>query len=227
MSVAVVVPFTSDEPWRVRARHHVTGWYETHGYEVVEGSCPEPWRKAVAVADAARRTDADILVVADADCLCDGVDLAVAAVFSGATWAVPHNLVHRLDEAATGAVYDGAAPVATTGRAQRPYVGFAGGGIVAIARAVYDRVPLDPRFEGWGGEDSSWALALTCLAGEPARFAADLFHLWHPPATRMSRRWGTAAGRALEIRYRLARSNRRQMADLLAEAAHTPLETAS
>jgi hypothetical protein len=226
MSVAVLVPFTSNEPWRVRARNHVVAWYATAGYEVIEGTCPEPWRKAVAVAGAARRTDADILVVADADCLCDGVDQAATAVFSGATWAVPHNLVHRLDETATEAVYDGTDPEATTGRLQRPYVGFAGGGIVAIARTVYDRVPLDPRFEGWGGEDSSWALALTCLAGEPARFAAPLFHLFHPPAPRMSRRWGTAAGRALEIRYRLARNNRRQMADLLAEAAHTPIGAA-
>lgn len=227
MTVSVLMPFTSDEPWRVRARDHVAAWYTTLGYDVVVGACSGPWRKAIAVADAAGRTTGDVLVVADADCLSDGVPAAVAAVAAGALWAVPHSLVHRLDETATEAVYDGTDPATTTGRTQRPYVGFAGGGIVVLARAVYERVPLDPRFEGWGSEDSSWALALTCLAGEPARFDAPLHHLFHPPAPRMSRRWGTPAARALEIRYRLARGNRRQMADLLAEAAHTPIGAAS
>jgi hypothetical protein len=218
MTVAVLVPFTSEEPWRVRARDHVIASYRGQGYDVAEGACPDPWRKAVAVADALGQTDAEMLVVADADCLTD-IGPAVAAVAAGATWAVPHQLVHRLDEAATEAVYAGSDPAATTGRVQRPYVGFAGGGVVVLQRAVYERAPLDPRFAGWGGEDSSWALALTCLAGEPARFDVPLFHLFHPAPARMSRRWGSPSSRALEIRYRAARGNRRQMVDLLAEAA--------
>ena len=226
MTVTVLIPFTSDEPWRVRARNHVIAAYRTQGYHVVEGACPDPWRKAVAVAGALAQVTAEVLVVADADCLTD-IGPAVAAVAGGATWAVPHQLVNRLDETATEAVYDGANPASTTGRVQRPYVGFAGGGVVVVARPVYERVPLDPRFSGWGGEDSSWALALTCLAGEPARFGADLHHLFHPAASRMSRRWGSAQSRALEIRYRTARTNRRQMTDLLAEAAHTPTQAVS
>lgn len=216
MSVAVLVPFASSEPWRLRARDHVVNRYMAAGFEVVEGSCPPPWRKAIAVDQAARRTYADILVVADADCVCHGVPAAVAAVRAGAAWAVPHRLVHRLDETATEAFYAGHPN--PSGRAQRPYEGFAGGGIVVLPRAVWHEVPMDPRFQGWGGEDSSWALALNTLAGPPWRGEADLFHLWHPPAPRPMRRWGTAENRALEIRYRLAaRAGRRAMADLVHE----------
>lgn len=221
MSVAVVVPFTSDEPWRARARDHTVGWYRDRGYTAVEGACGPPWRKAAAVADALDRTAADVLVVADADCL-SRPGGAVTAVHRGAPWAIPHLMVHRLDVDATEAVYAGADPAATTGRTQRPYKGFAGGGIVIVSRSVYERVPLDPRFEGWGGEDSSWAMALTCMVGPPVRFDHDLFHLWHPPASRTLHRWGSAASRTLEIRYKRAARNRRQMADLLAEVAHTP-----
>lgn len=219
MSVSVLIPFASDDRWRIDARSYVVGWYEGLGYDVVIGSCPDPWRKAVAVAHAARNSTADVLVVADADCLCVDVAPAIAAVETGAAWAVPHLMVHRLDQAATEAVYAGTTPADTTGRTQRAYKGFAGGGIVVIQRDVWENIPMDPRFEGWGGEDSSWSMALTTLAGPPARFAADLFHLWHPPPQRMTRRWGSPPARALEIRYkRAARASRRAMADIVAEA---------
>jgi hypothetical protein len=227
MSSAVLVPFTSDEPWRVRARDHVIACYQTAGFEVVEGNCAGPWRKAVAVTDAARRTDADVLVVADADCLSAGVAAGVGTVEAGAPWAVPHLTVHRLDQAATEAVYAGTDPSETRGRTQRPYKGFAGGGIVILSRTAWEQVPLDPRFEGWGGEDSSWALALTCLIGEPARLTADLHHLWHPPSDRMSRRWGSPESRVLEIRYiRAARAGRtaRPAMTAIVDEARTALE---
>lgn len=216
MTVAVLIPFSSSEPWRARARDHVVGRYQAGGYEVVEGACHGPWRKAAAVDQAARRTTADILVVADADCVCPIGD-AVSRVRDGAPWAIPHDLVHRLDQPATEQLYT--TGDAGPGRAQRPYRGFEGGGIVALRRAVWEQVPMDPRFEGWGGEDSSWAVALNTLVGPPWRGVEDLLHLWHPPAPRVLRRWGTPDNRALEIRYRMAaRAGRRAMADLVAEA---------
>jgi hypothetical protein len=217
MTVSVLIPFASDDPWRRRARAHVTDWYEAQGFDVVEGTCPGSWRKAVAVGDAARRASGEILVVADADCLCDGVAPAVAAVEADAPWAIPHTLVHRLDEPATEAVYAGVSPAATTGRAQRPYRGFAGGGIVVLPRDTWDRIPIDPRFEGWGQEDEAWAMALTCLAGRPARLAGDLHHLWHPPPERLSRHLGSATSRKLLGRYIQADRHQAAMRSLLDE----------
>jgi hypothetical protein len=220
MSISVIIPFASDDPWRIRARDHVTGWYQTFGWEVVEGTCPPPWRKAVAVADAIARSTGEILVVADADCLCSGVPAAVAAVEADAPWAIPHHLVHRLDEEATQAVYSGATAESTVGRAQAPYPGFAGGGIVVLTRTTYTAVPLDDRFEGWGQEDESWALALTTLAGPPWRGTAPLYHLHHPPPpARRSRHVGSVASHELLNRYlRAARTGRPAMRALLDEA---------
>lgn len=221
MTVSVLIPFASEDPWRVDARNYLAGWWEGLGFEVFEGTCPDPWRKAVAVAHAARCSTADVFVVADADCLCSGVAPAVEAVELGAAWAVPHLMVHRLDQAATEAVYAGADPAGAAGRTQRPYKGFAGGGIVVVRRDVWETIPMDPRFEGWGGEDSSWAMALSALTGPPVRNDADLWHLFHPPPERMTRRWGSPASRALELRYkRAARASRRAMADIVAEARH-------
>jgi hypothetical protein len=220
MTVSVLIPFTSHDPWRLRARDHIVGHYQAQGFDVIQGACSAPWRKAVAVAAAAEHATGEILVVADADCFCAGVHRCLAAVEAGAPWAIPHKLVHRLDETATEAVYAGVAPGATTGRTQAPYSGFPGGGIVVLPRSTYLDVPLDPRFEGWGQEDEAWALALTALHGLPWRGPDPLYHLHHPPPpNRRSRHIGSLAGHELLNRYlRAARDGRPAMRALLDEA---------
>jgi hypothetical protein len=88
---------------------------------------------------------------------------------------------------------------------EKPYIGYAGGGIAAMPRATYADVPIDPRFEGWGQEDASWALALTRLVGRPWRGSAPLWHLWHPPQPRRERAIGSDANEELWLRYRRAK----------------------
>lgn len=224
MRTVVLIPYRDDGhrgsalAW-VRAR-----WQQAHpDWPVVIGTCgPGPWCKADALADAlAQAPDAQILVVADADVWCQAVAQAVAAVEGGAAWAIPHRLVHRLSVPATAAVLAGTPPaqagLAPDGHAEPAYTGFAGGGITVLPRSTYHLVPQDSRFAGWGGEDESWALALSVLAGKPWRGNADLWHLWHPPAERAGRRWGCAASRALVGRYRAAAGTMEAMAALLAE----------
>lgn len=70
-----------------------------------------------------------------------------------------------------------------------------------------------------GQEDESWALALTCLHGQPWRGDADLIHLYHPPAPRVSRRKGSPESWALYRRYRDAARDRAAMSRLVKEAA--------
>jgi hypothetical protein len=82
------------------------------------------------------RSSADVIVLADADVWTDGIPAAVKAVEDGAAWAVPHQLVRRLDE--------------NGGEAERPYVGIEGGGVVVAPREVILSCPLDVRFVGWG-----------------------------------------------------------------------------
>lgn len=199
-AAAVVIPWRGGCPHREAALAWVLARWRTAGYEPVIGEAPAgPWCKAAAVADALPRTAGDVVVVADADVWCEGVEQAIAAVVDGAPWAIPHAMVHRLTEDATGAVLAGAPLGGAV--AQRPYLGYPGGGITVVPRRTYERVPLDHRFAGWGQEDEAWALALAMLAGTPWRGSAPLWHLWHPPQQRDSRRWGSDASRALLERY--------------------------
>lgn len=214
MTVAIIVPFRPDE-----AGHRTRSWellkkrHEAAGRPVVEGSCGDgAWCKAEAVRDALRRTEADTLVIHDADVWCDELDVAIVHVLENPDirWAMPHDKVYRL---AVGEMSEG--PKATL--EQRPYRGWAGGGITVIGRSTYGHCPLDHRFIGWGQEDASWATALATLYGAPWRGDAPLWHWWHEPQARKSRSIGSMAGAQLHRRYKQADRDRQAMEKLLEE----------
>lgn len=217
--VSVLVPFRPDGGWRDRSWQWVRArWAEVFpSWQVVVGGCQDgPWVKAHAVADALTRADGDVLVVGDSDVWTDGIADAVQAVADGHAWAVPHRLVHRLDQASTLDVLAGG-PLGGT-LTQRAYGGMVGGGVVVLSQGAYEACPLDPRFQGWGQEDQSWGVALTTMYGQPWRGGADLWHLHHEPQPRMSRSTGCMEGRKLARRYQGAAGDRDAMASLIEEA---------
>lgn len=158
------------------------------------------------------------MVVADADVWCEpaAVERAVLAVTAGAApWAMPHRLVKRLTEGATARYME----QGVVGDLERPaYEGIWGGGMVVAHRDLLLEVPLDPRFEGWGGEDESWALALDCLAGKGWRGDDDLIHLYHPQPDKPPGKWGSPTNRRLRQRYGHAGADRHAMELLIGEA---------
>lgn len=214
--VRVVIPWRAGCPHREASLAWLLPRWRQHGYEPVLGHAPAgAWCKAAAVADGLRRTRGDVVVIADADVWTQGIGAAVAAVRRSEPWAIPHDQVHRLAADATAAVLRGAR---LGGRLAQPaYRGLEGGGITVLRRELYERAPLDDRFAGWGQEDEAWALALRTLAGRPWRGDAPLWHLWHPPQPRESRRWGSPAARTLYRRYRHAARRPDRMRALLDE----------
>jgi hypothetical protein len=177
-----------------------------------------PWCKAAAVNPAASASRADVLVVHDADVWTPGLGAAVAAVEAGAGWAVPHTGLFRLTQESTAAVLAGEEPNRHMSLDERAYRGLIGGGIIIAPRETLLAVPIDPRFTGWGQEDDSWGMALTTLAGALWRGAEPLYHLWHPPQPRDTRRYGNQAGRDLRRRYARAMHDPAAMTSLIREA---------
>lgn len=231
MSVDVLVPFAGGCPHRAAAlRYVMTMVAASHpDWGVVVGTAnPERWCKAEAVADALARSTAETIVVHDGDVWCNHTATAVAQLGRRA-WAVPHRDVRRLTPEATTRVLDGVDPLTghrpaqpvPTSRYERVHPGFLGGGIVVLRRELYERVPLDRRFVGWGHEDESWAWALSMLAGKPWRGPGFLYHLWHPPQAREESKGlrGSAESWALRNRYREAvrSKDRERMVALVAE----------
>ncbi|MGP4114653.1 hypothetical protein ACTWP5_27555 [Streptomyces sp. 4N509B] len=220
-----MIPWRGGCPQREAALAWAARRWRSVGHEPVIGEAPPgPWCKAAAVAAGLPRGDAEVLIVTDADVWCDGIDAAVDAVHTGASWAIPHRDVRRLTEDATAAVLHGGE---LGGSLDQPaYRGVEGGGITVLRRDLYDVAPLDPRYRGWGQEDEAWALALRTLAGAPWRGAAPLWHLWHPPQRRDSRRWGSIASRTLYRRYQRAARSPGAMRALLADITEVTCDVA-
>lgn len=181
------------------------------------------WCKALGVENAIRDQPGDILVVHDADVWCNGTVEAVQRVRDGAPWAVPHIKVRRLTPESTTDVLAGREPNERMPLVHQveptipgyPHPGALGGGVVVLRRDVYEDCPLDLRFLGWGQEDESWGIALTCLHGPPVRLKHDLWHLWHPPAD--PQRQGNPNGHILYKRYQRAKRRPDQMRALIDE----------
>lgn len=222
MTVAVLVPWSPDHAERSRNWAWLKRqWETTYGWDIIEGHPPKgPWNKSLAVADALTKTDADTLVIADADIWCPDVHLAVKSVERCATWAIPHRKVYRLNEATTSQLVQGRITWQTLGHPaldQTPYTGIAGGGIIAIKRDAYEQAPFDPRFNGWGGEDSAAGITWTALFGPPRRGTCHLWHLWHKPQHRLTRVKGSLESDALLRRYKTLQHYPQPLRDLIAE----------
>lgn len=188
--VTVVVPRSPgtcdhrDRNWgwlRARWEHHHPDW------QVREAPDPGPgWSKGRAVHAAVADLDGTLLV-ADADSFPDPAAARTAARLADRYgWAVPFNQVRRLTEAATDTLVagppDGIPPDTRAALARGAYRPGPGGGIVAVTREAWDTVGgIDPRFEGWGGEDLAFGWALATLVGPLVRVPGPLWHLWHPP----------------------------------------------
>lgn len=215
----VVIPFASDDPHRQAALEHVLARYKNSHpqWQVVVGTCEGTWSKGRALADAVSRAKHDVLVVADADCVVDAsiLERLVAAVGAGRVrWGVPHVTVARMTKTYTARVLQGAQ--LSIHQLERQHVAPTGGGIVVLARDAWDEVAgVDPRFEGWGGEDISFGWALETLCGAPLELNATLWHLWHPDAA--DRRKAASGSEELAGRYSTASGDVVAMTQLIEE----------
>lgn len=218
------MPWRAGCPYRDAAREFVTAHYSTnHPWPIVLGEMgtDEEWCKGEAVRRGIERTDADVLVIADADVVTDPAALSecVTAVQDGLPWAVPHHLLKRLQDAPTAALLAGE-DIGPRPLCIRRYEGHEGGGILVIRRDVYlDVGGFDRRFVGWGGEDDSLRDALYMLKGHPLRLRADMLHLYHPGGDGKHKE--SPANLQLRKRYRdaFASKDPRRMRALIQEAA--------
>lgn len=195
---------------------------------MVKGEGKEgPWCKATAIHEAVELCDAEWLVISDADVWCDGVGEAIqGARASKRGWAIPHGKVYRLTDASTQVWIDKGRPFAPVFD-RWPYEGRPGGGIVCLRRQDWYRVPMDPRFLGWGQEDDAWSVALHSILGRPWRGRSGLWHLWHPPQEKMNDYAGSQDSLDLYARYRASRKDPKAMRGLLDECRRLLFESAT
>jgi len=201
-------------------------------WQIVEGvHDPDdgPWCKAIALEAATWGAEGDVYVVMDADLIIDAEALRAAATDAvWAPWVVPHAKVRRYTHETTQALLEAPPtcepPDPTTLDVPEQTV-CEGGGIVVLTAEAYQRAGgMDPRFRGWGFEDSSWGYQLEALLGPPLCGDHVAWHLWHPTARGQHRRprAGDGVGGELRKRYQEARSDPAATALLIGERHAIP-----
>lgn len=165
---------------------------------------------------AVRDVDSDLVVVHDADVWVEELPTVVEQIRPYHDWVIPHLHVRRLNRDATRVVLEGG-PIDMRRTVER-HRACVGGALVIIRREILERVPFDPRYRGWGGEDISFGYAMETLVGRPMRYPFRLAHLWHEPQPRRSRTQGSEETEALFDRYKAAHRSPPAMAVLVDEA---------
>jgi hypothetical protein len=193
-------------------------------WPIINGWCPDPWRKAVAMINGAHAAPYSPLIISDADVWTPGIEEAVQMSLDLDTWVKPHHRLIRLNQRATEAALAG--EDLSTFRdnpdawEEKPYRQTPTGAVVIMPKRILNDTPPDPRFVGWGGQDYSWGLMLETLHGRPASPHLITYHLWHPPPPRLNRHAGSHENEALKKRYKAAHKNPQVMRALIEEGQH-------
>ena len=230
--ISLLVPYREDESGTRKA---VWTWlrefYETYlpDAEIVVGHYDgTPYSKSAAVNDAAARASGDAFVILDADTLIDPHVITTRAALTTAytpAWFIPHERAYRLTQRRTELYLksDLASPVRPLPEEVEDQIDDAPGFIQVLSRRAFETVGgMDPRFCGWGGEDSSFVRAVDTLYMPHLRTGNYVLHLWHdrPGAgSSQTRRWDgqEARVRTLWRAYRRASGDPRAMRALVDE----------
>ena len=187
-SVAVLTPFRSADPMRIRNRDWTRAWWETHfpDWRLIESSDGRKgaFSKTQAVNAAAQQAEGiDVLVVADADMIPNPTAVREAVgLAANYPWVVPQwDLVYLSAEATERVTREMPGwPLADRCREGYALNPEPCAGVFVLRRSIFNKVGgMDERFVGYGGEDFAFGLALSTLAGRYIRLPSSMYHLHH------------------------------------------------
>ena len=200
--ISLIVPFRPDDAGRLKTWLWLKRYWQWSlpAAELIVGRDDGlPFSKTCAVNEGAARATGDVFVILDADCYMDAGTLIACAehVRLNRAWWMPYKAMWRLKKHVTRRLLsqDPEAPMQVTlpppdtedvqGEENAwawAYDARTHGAMCQVIPAAGFREVggMDPRFRGWGGEDSSFAFALDTLwAPRSLDDSVDAAHLWH------------------------------------------------
>lgn len=187
MTISILMPFKPDWGQRDRLFDVVADfWTEIlPDAELLLGTDDGPVFNRSAARNAAfLKSSGDILIIADADTLIppDQIFEAVELVQSGvAPWCIPYTVYYNLLEEETEEILDNFSVEIPEPKRWEHRLTDSVAGILVLPAAAYATVKgYDENFQGWGGEDRAFDLAMDTLWGKKLRLPGFVEHLWHP-----------------------------------------------
>lgn len=221
MNVVVLVPRRAGDAHRDALWAFARGWWERDhsDWPIVEGHHDVgPFNRSAAVNNAARAAgEWDVAVIIDADVVANAQAVRDAVHVAACTgrMVVSHDDRVMLNKAGTDKVLAGyRGPWRVRNMVERVYTDSVSCA-VAVPRSLWDQVGgFDERCNGWGYEDSIFAVCAETIGGQPIiRLSSELFHLWHAVSAEASKasptrianqrrldRYKAAAGDVVQVR---------------------------
>jgi hypothetical protein len=233
--LSLIIPFRDDDGSRTVVKEWIVARWSHHVPEaqivVHADDGGVPFSKTLAVNLAFEQTTGDVVGILDADVWIEPAHTweAVDRIARGeARWVIPASRVFRYTEAATARLLaqDPTLPLPPRRRGDFESIRKIWGLFHLFPRSAFEALGgFDPRFRGWGGEDSAAIVAMDTIWGPHTRLPHDLFHLYHPNVTDSAGDsiWvgQTARNTGLRDRYASARDDPEAMRAILAEARTT------
>lgn len=189
MNVQVVIPYAQLNEHRDRLFRYVLEFYDEIEMRVVLGTASNDGSSATfnhpkAINAAVEKSDADVLVICDADTLPSGDWMgAIEKVGLGIwPWSMPQRY-RKLGASATWRILEGSYGVEGAQDDECDWVGdgVSWAGFQIVRRESFLHMGgWDERFIGWGSDDTCFGLAMDTLVGKHVRFDGHAEHLWHP-----------------------------------------------
>lgn len=199
--ISLLVPFRDDGEHRSRVWDWLRKFWSFHlrSVEIIQGhDSGYPFSKSAAINEAASRARGRVFVILDADTYMDPLDIQECAdrIDSAVRhrkrlWFIPYTKLFRLTEEFTldllrdkpwNGFWLPSCPQdewLEPGRSED--YGHKFGAMVQVMprEAFFAAGGMDPRFRGWGSEDSAMMRAVDTLYAPHELFHTNTFHMWH------------------------------------------------
>jgi hypothetical protein len=191
-SLSLIIPFRDDDGSRTAVKQWIVARWRHFlpDAEIIVQSDDGgiPFSKTLAVNRAFERSSGSVIGMLDSDVWIDvehtreAVDLIARGE---ARWVKPASKVFRLTEEATARLIaqPPTTPFPTHSRDDYESVRKIWGLFHLFPREAFEAIGgYDPRFRGWGGEDTAAIAAMDTLWGPHTMLPHPLYHLYHPHA---------------------------------------------
>lgn len=187
--VSVLIPYKPDNGMRDQSFAWVKRFHEVVMPDVelcIGEDQSSPFNRSAAINAAAKKSTRNVLVIADGDIIYDPQILIQAhRLLDKHPWVIPYGKWWNISTSSTQILLNSNPkwPLPQDLEVKSRYKRFKPvSGLIVLPRRNYDIVEgFDERFQGWGGEDLAFNVAMNTLCGKYKRIENNsIYHLWHP-----------------------------------------------